>query len=253
MKRILVILAAAIAVLAPVATVASAAGIPGGRTQLRGALCQTALEPGARAIGATVVMRPIKGTVGLQLRFDLLRKGGSANAFTTVRGGDLGRWLSPRNSTLGRRSHDVWIINKQVVDLSAPAVYRLRASFRWIGAHHKVIGRTIRTGPRCYQPELRPDLRVGHVSVKPVTAKKSAYLVTIANAGATAAGAFSVQFAPGDIVKNVASLGAHRTTQLRFVGPACVAGVSPTITIDPEMVDDFNPSNNAATVTCPAS
>ncbi len=257
-KRILVSLATAVAVLGSVATMATGASVSGNRTQLRGAICQTALEPAARAIGITSVMRPVRGTVTLQMRFDLFVRGRGATTYSTVHGGDLGRWLTPQNATLGRRSGDVWILTKQVVDLTAPATYRLRASYRWVGAHHRLLGSARRYAPRCYEPELRPDLRVGKVTAKPIAGRpsKNRYWVTIANGGATAAGAFTVQFAPGGTAKTasqgVTSLGAHQSRQVSFVGPVCSTGVSPTITIYPgPSVDDYNPGNNVRSVNCP--
>ena len=54
----------------------------------------------------------------------------------------------------------MWTVIKQVVDLKAPAIYRLRAVFRWIGAHDKVLGTMTRTSPSCYQPELRALARL---------------------------------------------------------------------------------------------
>ena len=73
---------------------------------------------------------------------------------------------------------------KQVVDLKAPATYRLRAIFRWLGAHDKVLGTTVRTSPSCYQPELRPDLQVKTITVEavPGNADANEYVAVIRNA-----------------------------------------------------------------------
>jgi len=148
----------------------------------------------------------------------------------------------------------VWTVIKQVVDLKAPATYRLRAIFRWIGDHNKVLGTTVRTSPSCYQPELRPDLQVKTIDVEAVPGNSNAneYVAVIRNRGATAAGPFQVQFIDGSVVKShsVTSLPAHATIHQRFLGPLCTSGPA-TVTADPvDAVDDYDRANNSLSVTC---
>ena len=224
------------------------------RSQLTKFMCVTALDPPSRAISVTAVMRPVSGTSKLQIKFQLYSRSSSARPFTRVHGGDLNRWVSPSDPTLGERSADVWTVIKQVVDLKAPATYRLRAVYRWIGAHNKVLGTMSRTSPSCYEPELRPDLQVKTISVEAVASNPSAnlYVAVIRNRGATAAGPFQVQFIDGSVVKSrsVATLPAHSTIHQRFVGPLCTSGPA-TVTADPvDAVDDYDRANNSLTVTC---
>jgi CARDB len=224
------------------------------RTQLNKFMCVTALDPPSRAISVTAVMRPVSGTSKLQIKFQLYSRSSSSRPFTRVRGGDLNRWVSPSDPTLGRRSADEWTVIKQVVDLKAPAIYRLRAIFRWIGAHDKVLGTTTRTSPSCYEPELRPDLLVKTIRVEavPGNAKANAYVAVIRNRGATAAGPFQVQFIDGSVVKShsITGLAAHSTIHQRFVGPLCTSGPA-TVTADPvDAVDDYDRANNSLSVTC---
>jgi hypothetical protein len=227
------------------------------RTQLTKFMCVTALDPPSRAISVTAVMRPLKGTSKLLIKFQLYSRSSNARPFALVRGGDLNRWVSPSDATLGQRSADVWSVIKQVVDLKAPATYRLRAVFRWVGAHNKVLGTTSRTSASCYEPELRPDLQVKtiHVEAVPTNANANAYVAVIRNRGATAAGPFQVQFIDGSDVKShsVASLPPHATIHQRFLGPLCTSGPA-TVTADPvDAVDDYDRANNSLTVTCSAS
>lgn len=231
--------------------------VPASKAQLRHPICQRALEPVSRVIAIQAVMRPLTGTARLQLRFELLgRRHGSAS-YRNVSGGDLGRWISPQNPTLGVRAGDVWIVDKRVVDLRAPAAYRFRVSFRWIDAHHRIIATATKLTPKCSQPELRPDLLVRRVRVAATTLPNpSVYLVTVTNAGATAAGMFTVKFAPGGSAAALSlpifGLAANTDHVLRFTGPACVSGVSPTVTVDPgQQVEDFNRANNVFAVACP--
>ncbi len=141
-----------------------------------------------------------------------------------MRGGDLNAWVNPTDPTLGRHPDDKWNLIKQVVDLKAPATYRFRVSFRWIGAHGRVLGTATRNGPSCYQPELRPDLQVRTISVKAVPGRPdvNAYVALIRNAGATAAGPFEVQFSDGGVLKThtVSRLASARLDQGAVHRPA---------------------------------
>lgn len=246
------------ALLAPALATASA-DLP--RVQLRGFVCQAALEPASRAISVTTVMRPLPGTEAMAERFALFARVAGARQFTPVTepGTDLGKWVAPATSTLGRRSGDVWILGKPVVDLPAPAAYRLRIEFRWSGAHHRVLGLTTRRTPICHQPELRPDLLVRRVAAPTANRAGTAtsYSITVANAGASAATAFAVQLAsPGApaVTRMLSGLAAHAETTIQLNGPPCAAAAPPVVTVDPQGdVQDFNRANNIATASCTAA
>jgi CARDB len=255
-RMILIALATAPALLAGVASTAPAASPP--RASLHAFVCQRALDPPSRGISVQSVMRPIQGTERLAVRFALLVT--QAGETSLQRGGDLGMWISPSDPTLGQRVADVWQLTKAVANLAAPADYRFKVSFRWIGAHGRIIGRAERQTPPCHQPELRPDLLVESIAVAPVLGRPSVdvYIATVANGGAGATGPFEVGFAAGDgsapKLRNVRSLGPHATVQVRFRGPACDPADPPTITADPAaQVDDLDRSNNSLTATCAAN
>ena len=206
----------------------------------------------------TAVMRPITGTSKLQIKFrpDSRRlEQPPVHARARRRPEHLG---TPKDPTLGERSDDVWNVIKQVVDLKAPGHLPLRGrSFRWIGAHDKVLGTTVRTSPSCYQPELRPDLQVKTIGVEAIPATPSAdeYVGADPQRGATAAGPFQVQFTDGSVVKT------HRVTNLRAARAdppalrraARAPADAPTSTADPgDAVDDLQPRQQLARATCPA-
>jgi hypothetical protein len=236
--------------------------IPASKAHLRENVCQKALDPGQRTISVTAVMRPVGGTRQLQLRFDLLTRPSGATSFTQVHGGDLGTWITPAQPTLGRRRGDVWVLNHPVADLPAPAVYRFQVMFRWIGAHNRVLGTVTRTGTKCAQPELRPDLQVQSVTVTPnVKGTKDLYDVTVYNGGLTAAGPFIVDFTYQDpstgtpvvAPENVPGLRAHKAVVLHWLGPVCKPDAPPTIDVDPAgQVDDYDTVNNTYQVVCPS-
>jgi hypothetical protein len=235
----------------------SAATAP--RSQLTGFACVAALDPGARAVGVNAVMRPLPGTRKLAIRFELSRRE-TGTAAQAVQGGDLGVWRSPANSTLGRLPGDVWRLQKSVYNLDAPFTYQFRVSFRWTGAHGKVLGTATRDSRTCRQRELRPDLTVKSIAVSSIAGhpKKALYTAIVANQGRTGAGPFSVLFVPGDSsapsTQVVSFLGAGKTRTLSFAGPACTADSPPTVTADSaSQVDDFDRANNQLTAVCPAA
>jgi hypothetical protein len=230
---------------------------PPPQDQLRSFVCQKALDPPSRALSIQAVMRPLTGTASMQMRFDLMRQTTVGGPFKLVRGKLLGSWISPEEPTLGQRPGDVWIVNHPVVDLGAPATYRFRVSFRWSDSHGQQLGSAAQTSPNCWQPELRADLLVRSITVTPVASGQDAYVATIANRGQTAAGPVEVDLAgagPGaPAAATVSSIAGRSTARHRFVGSACTAGSSVTVTVDPShTLDEYAFANNALTIPCPA-
>jgi hypothetical protein len=121
------------------------------RASLQFFVCQPAANQLSRVVGVTAVMRPIPGTQRMQLMFVLQRRLAGRSGFSSVRGRDLGNWLSPVNPTLGQLPSDVWRVNKPVVNLPGPATYRFRVTFQWVGSSG-VIGDQTRLSQLCTQP-----------------------------------------------------------------------------------------------------
>lgn len=220
-------------------------------------VCQRALDPPARALSIQAVMRPLTGTYGMQMRFDLLRQTGAGGRFVAVRGRNLGSWITPQDPTLGQAAGDVWIVNHPVVDLVAPATYRFRVTFRWTGSRGQVLGTSVQWSRDCYQPELRPDLLVRSLSVAPGATGEDDYVAVIFNRGLTAAGSFQVAFSgAGGAAPQTATIGSLRpraAKRVRFVGTACTPGSALTVTVDPaHTVGEFDFANNTLTTACRA-
>jgi hypothetical protein len=229
------------------------------RADLRAYSCQKAMDPVNRSVAVTAVMRPVAGTQRMMVKFDLLVSHGPGTVSRPLRAGDLGMWINPEDATLGQLPGDVWNLQKSVVALHAPAVYRFRVSYRWQGTHHVILSTTTRYSRRCVQPELRPDLQVRSITVSaiPTQPDRNLYTAEIANTGNTAAGPFDVLFAPADgsptTTQSVSMLRAHTSRAVTFTGPVCSAGTAPRITADSaDQVDDLNRSDNALTATCPS-
>jgi hypothetical protein len=235
------------------AAVAAASSAP--RAQLRGFICQKAFDPGQREVSVTAVMRPVKGTDKLEIRFDLLSRAPGATTVTVVQGGNLDTWLTPTNPSFGTRPGDVWEVNHPVVGLPAPDTYRFQVSFRWLGSHDQILSSTVRNGPRCYQPELRPDLAVLSFVSRPIPnhPKRNLYMATITDDGLTGAGPFDVEFTDGSLIEHhsVRHISPHQHLTIDYNGPVCNPQSAPTVTVDPtQQVDDYDRSNNSLVATC---
>jgi hypothetical protein len=117
------------------------------RASLSQFVCRQSQDPLNRVIAVTATMRPVPGTARMELRFVLLQRL-PGNWLHRVHGGDLGRWKA--------LAVGPWAVTKPVVNLPAPAVYRFRVSFRWLGASGRVIGAQTLLGPACDQAGQPP-------------------------------------------------------------------------------------------------
>jgi hypothetical protein len=209
-----------------------------------------------RMLTVTAVMRPVRGTQRMRMRFELLSALHRRGRYHLVHGPNLGSWLAPDNPALGSHPDDVWQVPHPISDLDAPAFYKLRVSFRWLGAGGHVIARQVLVSPVCHQPELRPDLAAQSLTISPATTSgQDDYLGVVRNLGVTAAGPFDVQLTLADgttVTRHVLWLGPHRSRQLNIVATSCTPGSNVILTADPTAsVDDFDRANNALTVICP--
>lgn len=235
--------------------VAAAAAPPS--TQLVNQGCHQALLPSARKLTIKAVMRPVSGTISMDMMFDLQRAKKPAGPFASVRGRGLGQWVHPDNPTLGQRPGDVWRVDQKVTNLSGTAYYRFRVRFRWLGAGGRTLSSADDTGPVCYQPELRPDLLVRSLTVTSVSGQptEDRYVAWIGNLGMTGAGPFQVELeVPSNtsLSATVAWLRPHSRVRETFTGPACAPGSQLTVTVDPSgAVLDYDRSNNTLTTACP--
>jgi hypothetical protein len=229
---------------------------------LTGFACASTLDPTQRTVSVTSVMRPVPGTRTLAVKFSLLERAPGAAELHSVVTGDLGQWLAPADPTLGSRAKDIWKLAKTVSDVDAPAAYRFSVAFRWEGTGGRVLAVASRRTPLCSERELRPDVLVARVIVRPSAhhprrGGRARYVAVVANRGLTASGPFSVVFTPGTgaraLTRTVASLPPGARLRVSFAGPACQAASPPTVAADPAgQVDDYDRSNNMLTVACPA-
>jgi hypothetical protein len=119
-----------------------------------------------------------------------------------------------------------------------------------------VIGSAVRYTKRCREQELRPDLLVDPITVTP-NGNQDIYTTVIRNAGATAAGPFTVLFDDGakkPPQQRVPRLAPYTSRSISFAGPQCDPAAPPTIIADQySEVDDLNRANNSIAAVCPTA
>jgi hypothetical protein len=225
----------------------------GPRASLGGLVCQTNLDPAARAISVTATIRPLAGTLRQYLRFVLFERVQGSTSWTTVQdpGSKLGQWVLVPTET----------VSSPVANLAAPAAYRFEVSFKWTGAHDRLLGTVTRDSKVCQQPELRPDLTVNSITVgvAPLHPHLDILKAVIGDLGATGAGPFTVAvlythlglLQTDDIT--VQHIAAHAVKTVGGSGPACDAGTPVTVTVDPQdLIDVYSRSQATLAITCPA-
>ncbi len=262
MRRLATICTCSAAALAVAVPTASASRPRAATTPPRDALgaiaCHQALDPLQRDVSVRATMRPVTGTQALQIKFGLSLTASGEPATAVVAGG-LGQWLTPTDPTLGQRPGDIWKLSKTVYNLGGGS-YQFSVAFRWLGTRGKVLRTAALASSSCAIKELRPDLAVRSVKVRPIaaTSARDRYLALVVNQGLSASDPFSLLFDPGvagasSQTKPVRSLAPGQSTTVSFTGPACDASSPPTVVADPTgAVDESDRSNNALTVTCPA-
>jgi CARDB len=254
MKRIalltsLAALAAALAASAALAAASTVTSPPRYGAHLQ--RCHHALLGIDRYLSVAAGMHARPGTRRMAIRFELLvRRPGEAGP-TIVRDPSFGRWFRSKPGVGTYRYF------RTVDNLDAPAVYRVRVGFRWYDRRGRTQRTAFRSTRACAQPDLRPELRVRNVDVRPGRAGHDVYTVAVRNAGRTAAGPFDVALAFDATTaraKPVPGLAAGAILHVRFGGePACDALAPPVVTVDSSgAVDESNEGNDTVTVACPA-
>jgi len=107
--------------------------------------CVRADRANARAAAFEGDMRAIPGAVRLRMRFVLQARTPEDPVWTRVDAPGFGRNFTSAPG-VGR-----YVYAKRVVDLPAPADYRVRVRFRWLNALGRVIARETRTSRACRQ------------------------------------------------------------------------------------------------------
>ena len=212
--------------------------------------CHAAADATARYAIFRSEMRATGGSVRMAVRFDLLSQAAARSDVTTVSAPSLGEWISSAPGV------DIFRYTKQVTNLTAPATYRARVSFRWYAADGHVLRRETRRTPACAQPDPRANLSVGDVRAERVSQPGIArYRVSLRNDGRAAAPAFDVALTVDGIAQppvTIAGLGAGGDQTVSFVARRCRVGGTLALVVDPDnRVAESDEGDDERSLTCP--
>jgi hypothetical protein len=238
--------ALAVAVAMPATLTPSALGAPGD-ARARLASCHRHPAQLMRSLTVDSTMQSLREGDRLQMRFYLFRRWPTSLVYRRLRGPGLGSW------TTASRGTDVYRVRKPIQNLPAPAFYYVVVSYRWLDDDGAVLARTARRTGVCFQPDLRPDLRLGLFDVRPLNGESARYSIVVRNDGRTATRDFDVLLSVnGDSQPAVtmAGLAAGARREVVIVGPRCRSGTV-SLRVDPDdRVDEAGERNNTRTVAC---
>ena len=184
------------------------------------AACSAGADEDQRFAVFTGSMPAYRGTRRMAMKFDLFIRPIGGAEWLPVKGRGLSRW---QRSDPGREG---FVYTKRVERLLQGNDYRVSVRFRWYqGTGPKRRDRVRRT-PVCRQPDQRPNLKIEALRIEPgADASSRRYVLTVANAGRTAAGAFDVGLTTTrDDVRSVAGLPAGERATVEIAAPACPLG-----------------------------
>jgi CARDB protein len=206
-------------------------------------------------------MRPISGGTHLSLRVELYQRPLSGHHWTLrsdVPG--LGEWTTPADPALGSRPADVFAYHQAVGRLVVPYAYRFRVSFRWLDDNGDVVRQEHATTRPCREPDLRPDLTLPAVQVKPSLRYPgyARYIVKVRNKGRSTARHIVVSATfpahpTADSTRTIRRLRAGDSVEASFVAPKCSAAdtAPPSFAADPMgAIEEMDETNNTAVAAC---
>lgn len=212
-----------------------------------------ATSPGA---GGSAIFRArmvaLPSTDRMLVRFDLqVREPGAAD-WSPVSTEPNG-WIKSAPGV----SQLIW--HKRFEALGGPAVYRARVRFRWYDASGALIDDAERRTPICAQPDPRPNLELGTLTVQPAGSGQPGqlrYAIPVRNTGRGDAGAFDVAFTlvgePKPLIASVSGLAAGDSQSIAVVAPRCQPGEQLRVEVDPgNRVDEAGERDNVLTIACP--
>jgi hypothetical protein len=217
------------------------------------ASCVSGAGVGDRAAAFTGSMPAIAGTKRMWMRFDLLARGPLAADFAPLKVPGLGIW---QKSVPGHPSSG-FVFTQRVQALVAPGAYVAVVRFRWYGKGGRLLRSARRETAVCRQPDQRPDLRPGPLTVIPGPLPDQAtYSVVVVNHGHGDAPPFDVVLDVADVgqapqrLADGLAAGTDRT--LTFIGPRCLPRSIVRLTLDPRgEVQEVQEGENVTARVCP--
>lgn len=206
--------------------------------------CQTGPNPADRFAVFTGSMPTVEGATTLAMRFDLYQKLGDGD-FRRLTIPHWGIWAHT-----SKKGVPGFIFTKRVDGLGAPGAYRAEVAFKWTDATGKVIQKAKRDSPVCDQPDPRPDLAVGRLTVKAITQRTARYTVVVRNIGRGDAPSFTVALA--GTRKQAGALSAGTSEKVTVRAPRCGPGDRVLVSVDStNVVNEARNPNNIKSFACP--
>jgi hypothetical protein len=212
--------------------------------------CTPSLGPEARTATFEARIRDAGGVADrLQVRFTLQTRTQGELGYRKVAAPGFGVWLT------SDRGVDRYSYAKTIVNLAAPASYRMVVRFRWLDEQGETLRTAKRTSAACRQPDLRPDLVARQIDVQPAgDPGLRRYVVALRNTGRTAAAASTLTLRVGALPlleQATAALEPATTRSIAFTAPPCAPGETLELTVDAaESVDEAH-EENILTLPCP--
>ena len=215
-------------------------------------VCHSDVAPLDRQVLYVGAMDSLRSGNTMEMRFDLFTKTAQAPTWQSVQVPELGIWNRAMPNRSGYR------FKQKVANLSAPASYRVRVTFRWLGPKKQKTVQT-RWSPVCVQRDPRANLRVARITADALKGSMAMYHVFVRNVGSTAVGGpngFDVALAVDGVTqpaRSIAGLGAGQSVQVDFKAPRCTAGGTVQATVDPDQrVDQGDRTDDVLQIPCPA-
>jgi CARDB len=211
--------------------------------------CKPSLYQASRSLTVDASMHSLQTGDRMQLRFELFRKPLGSTRFRKLAGPGLGTW-NPATPGVDR-----FRFRKPIQNLPAASSYYVKVTYRWLDRQNAAYARTVRLTGVCFQPDLRPDLRVaGFGGTRRLGPGQFAYTVVLRNAGRTASRDFDAVLTVGGLPRpavNVSGLAAGERRIVELTGPRCESGATTRVELDPDnRVDESNEANNSRSTTC---
>jgi len=247
-----IIVVSAVAALA--ATSAPALAAVPGKTRVTVPVCHSDIAPLDRRITWVGEMSSRKPGDRMEMRFDVYMRTPTDPTWRLVSAPDLGIWNRAKAGTTAYK------FRQKAVNLAAPASYKARVTFRWLGPKGDKVVKS-RTSKVCEQSDPRPNLRVVRLDATPLKGGQANYQVVVRNVGGSAASGpngFDVALAVDGVTqapnKNVLGLRAGESVQVNFRGARCTQGRTVRAAADPDArIDQSDRADDVLELPCPAS
>jgi CARDB protein len=210
--------------------------------------CTRGLEATDRSVTFEGRIAAIPRAQKMQMRFALQARTPDS-AWAKVPADGFGSWIT------APRGLGLFLYDKTVDQLLAPASYRAVVDFRWRNAAGHVIRRAQVTSRSCRQPDPRPDLTASSLAVEPAAVPgRRRYTATLVNAGRGPAGPFEVDFTREGAMLGSLQIGGLAAGQQRTVAVpavACTPGEQIAVVVDAtHEVDESDETDNVLSVVC---